>query len=247
MDVGLNRQYQKLSVVPYTSKRLQQVMVAVVILGYLLVAFAGYWGGYNHSRVHMDMNASEIRQLSKRKASLEKAVTEYKATQVKQTQELMLERQTIELLRQENVEQQGKIGFLEQELALFQRVVKTNSDAKGLVLGRLDLEAGTDSIFELSLDIIQISGRGRVKGKLYLEVEGFDSAQSGAKKTLPLHQISDAHTKDNVALNFTNYQSVNVAVRLPSGFTPHQILVKAKFTRGKKVTLEERYDWAVKG
>lgn len=247
MDVGLNRQYQKLSVVPYTSKRLQQVMVAVVILGYLLVAVAGYWGGYNHSRVHMDMNNTEIQQLGKRKKALEKTVSEHKAQLVKQTQELMLERETIELLRRENVELQGKIGYLEQELALFQRVVKTNSDAKGLVLGRLELEAGSDSTFELSLDVIQISGRGRVKGKLYLEVEGFDAKQGGVKKALPLHQISDAHTADSLALNFTNYQSVNLSIRLPSDFTPHQIAVTAKFTRGKKVTLEERYDWTLKG
>lgn len=243
----MDKQYQKLSVVPYTSKRLQQMMVGVVILGYLLVASAGYWGGYNHSRVRMEVNAIEINQLRKRNATLEEEEIEFKATQVKQAQELMLERETIELLRKENMEQQGKISFLEQELILFQRVVKTNNDARGLVLGRLELEAGVDSTFELSLDIIQITGRGRVKGRLYLEVEGFDSTQNGEMKTLLLHQISDAHTKDNVALNFTNYQSVNLAVRLPEGFTPHQIMVRAKFDRGKKVTLEERYDWAVKG
>lgn len=222
-------------------------MVAIVILGYLLVACAGYWGGYNHSRLHMDMSETKIDQLGKRKQQLEVIASENKAMVVKQTQELLLERQTIELLRQENIELQGKIEYLEKELTLFQRIVKSNSDAKGLVLGRLELEDAGDSTFELSLDVIQISGRGRVKGKLYLEVEGFDSEQKSQKRSLPLHQISGAHTEKAVALSFTNYQSVNVTVKLPYGFTPSQILVKAQFTRGKKVTLEERYDWTLKG
>jgi len=247
MDGSLSNQYQKFSVVPYTSKRLQQIMVAVVIVGYLLVAFAGYWGGVNHSRMHLDMNASEIQLLEKRKAELEERVSNNKATLVKQTQELILERQTIELLRQENVELQENIGFLEKELALFQRVVKTNNEAKGLVLGRLDIKEGGDGTFELSLDVIQISGRGRVKGKLYLEIEGFDVAQDGAEKSLLLHQFSDAQTGTAVALNFTNYQTVTVKAKLPPDFDPQQIRVKAQFSRGKKVDIQERYDWAVKG
>jgi hypothetical protein len=242
----VNRYYEKLSVVPYTNKRLQQTMMCVVLLGYVLIAWAGYWGGYSRSRTQMSLSETRITALHEKKVELKGVLDEAQARVAKQQQEMMLDRRTIELLRQENIELESKIAELEQELTFYQRVVKTTGDTRGLAFGRFSVEHKWDNHFDLTLDLMQISGRVKVSGKLYLSIEGVKPEQGREQIVLPAHVVVPELNEKSLPLKFTHFQSIALSVVLPKGFEPRAVVVKAAFNRGKKVTLEQRFDWVTK-
>lgn len=178
-------------------------------------------------------NTSQAMQLSR-----------YEDQLFSQTQELVLAQKTIETLQKENLSLHQQYSQMTQELELFRRVVKGQQDTKGLAFGRLDLTKGSDQDYQLSLDVIQMSGNTRVRGNLFISIEGFDGSKRGQWATIPLHLGNTAQEK-HVNLDFKNFQKVEVSVRLPKHFQPEQIVVDAEFTRGKKVTLSKRFDWDV--
>lgn len=162
----------------------------------------------------------------------------------KQDVDLKLERQLVSVMQAETVKLQNKISNLQQELALYQRVVKENNGIiEGLTLGDLVIESQEDGTYALAMDIMQISGDGRVRGSLLLEIVGEGGRKRGREpERLTLH-LGEGPEEKALALDFTHYQSVRVNVSLPKGFTPRHVIAKATFTYGKKAQLSERYKW----
>lgn len=168
----------------------------------------------------------------------------YEETLFRQTQDLVLERKTIEMLRAENIELQDRVNKMAKEIELFKRVIRGHNDANGLAFGTLTLVPSGSQNYKLAIEVVQMSGTNRVQGELTITIEGYDAKKKGRFSTLPLHL---GNTADDRAypLDFSNFQKIDVAVRLPSGFNPQNVLVEAHFDKGKKAKILKRYDWQI--
>jgi len=238
---GQHKRVQRLSVVPYTSKRLHRVMVVVVVIGYFFAAAAGYWWGYDKHRLKLARKEDSILRLTKKNQTLSDSVKALRAEVIKNQQALALEQQTIELIRQENLDLQSRVNALELEVAFFDRVVKTTKDAQGLAFGRLGINPVDDNEYEISVDIMQISGRKRLKGKLYIEIEGVDD--QGEKQLLNLPISENNSSGPALNLSFVSYQTVQFAFSIPEKFEPKVLTLTAKIEKGKRVELKKRFQW----
>lgn len=159
------------------------------------------------------------------------------------TQKLVLQDKTIDVLRRENIKQQGYIDSLGKEIELFKRVIRGQNESQGLAIGRFEIRPGSENDYSLSLDVIQISGSERVEGTLSIQVFGFDTRKETTKLSeLPIH-LGNTEGEDHISLNFTNFQTVKVAVRLPKRFEPTEVQVTAQFSGSKNARIEKRFPW----
>lgn len=224
----------------------RNVLVVAVLLSHVCFALGGYWLASNHHIANSSQGKTRQSLFKILDSAQSMQLSRYEDQIFQQTQSLVLAQKTIETLEQENLALHQKSRDVEQEVELFRRVVKGQQETKGLSIGKMALTKGSNEDYELSLDVIQMSGSQRVRGNLFISIEGHDGNKRGQWATIPLH-LGDTAKDKHKRLDFTNFQKIKVAVRLPKHFKPEQIIVEAKFTRGKKVNLSKRFDWRVQG
>jgi hypothetical protein len=138
---------------------------------------------------------------------------------------------------------QGELLQLREELAFYRGVVNATEPGSGLKVQSLTVQRqGPDRVYHYRLVLTQFSKSVKViEGTVDLSLVG---EQEGRSVRLSLQDLS-GEASQAVSFRFRNFQQVEGAFTLPSGFVPRQVLVRlnAKGSRRKKV--ERAFDWHV--
>ncbi|UUD62917.1 hypothetical protein D16iCDA_14550 [Pseudomonas seleniipraecipitans] len=151
-------------------------------------------------------------------------------------------RQTIKLLEEQNFKQQ-------QELAFYKGVLAPDSRADGLLIRSVDIHPTEQTgLFRFKIMLSRVGKDDKpMKGRLHVQVDG---RQAGEAKSLQLRQLSDdlpsGATKQSIPFAFKHLQVIPEGgrlgqLRLPEGFEPVQIRIKAEVEGGKPV--ERLIEW----
>ena len=236
-------QNDQLIVVPYRPRR-KLWMLLITLLGYSVVAIGSYYGAQLVVQQRSMVPASllvvqppaEVAELEASIAQLEEQIAIYQ-------QNGKVERQAIELVRQENKQLLDQISGLEEQVAYYKRVMNTDKRDKGLVIGKMLIKSTTEPMrFRYNFNLIQVSGSSRVGGKVFVTLLG---VEYGQKREIPLKELSDSVDNIGIKVGFHNFQSIQGELVITDGFQPEQVEIIAQFDSGKSVRLRKVYDWAV--
>ncbi|GLX16141.1 hypothetical protein Pstr01_43800 [Pseudomonas straminea] len=231
------------------SNRAQERRLRVVLVVLLLAVPAAFYAGsewqarsseqrtetFEQMQVQADEQARELDELRQRVAVASSG--EQLAHQSNEQS-----RQTIKLLEEHNFKQQ-------QELAFYKGVLAPDSKVNGLLIRSFDIHPGESAggyRFKLMLSRIGKDDKP-LQGRLNVQLEG---SLNGKVKSLPLNQLSgdlpEGSTDKAIPFAFKHLQAIPDGgrlgeLRLPAGFVPKRIRIKADVEGGKAV--ERQIDW----
>ncbi len=235
---------KRLEVGHHSTKKTRQLMVAIMLIGYFLIGIVGYWGGVRSRDNIVGKMIGQNRQMQTELSQRENYKLKNQELLSKYQQDRLVDKETIELLRLENRDLLQDISELREEVIFYKRVVNPKKESKGLAIGRLELRPMTgENIYQFTIDLMQVTGRTKVQGRLYLTIIGM---KSGKEVQLSLPEMNAQYNKKGITVNFYNYKSLQGEISLPKDFMPKRVEVKVKFVKGKRVTLSKAYFWEVK-
>lgn len=147
-------------------------------------------------------------------------------------------RQTIKLLEEQ-------VFNLQQELAQYKGALAPEAKEEGVRIRAFETLAGEEpNVFRYRLLLSRVGKREKpVTGHVDVTIEG---QRDGKAVKLPLSELSEDLPGDSISFNFKHFQSFPEAgrlaeLRLPDGFEPEQIRVRAE-TEGEK-PMERVFKW----
>lgn len=225
-------------------RRLRVALVALLI-ALPLAFYAGSWWqaranqgqaqAFTAMQGQVEEQARELDELRQRMAVLSSG--EQLAQQSNEQS-----RQTIKLLEEQNFKQQ-------QELAFYKGVLAPDSKVNGLLIRSFDIHATeTPGLYRFKLMLSRIGKDDKpLQGRLNVQLEG---SLNGKAKNLPLIQLSgdlpDGSTDKAIPFAFKHLQAIPDGgrmgeLRIPEGFAPKRIRIKADVEGGKAV--ERQIEW----
>ncbi|TBU76849.1 hypothetical protein DNK06_16300 [Pseudomonas daroniae] len=152
-------------------------------------------------------------------------------------------RLTIKLLEEQIFKQQ-------QELAFYKGVLAPDSRADGVLIRTFDIHPTEEAgVFRFKIMLSRVGKDDKpMQGRLHVQVEG---RQVGKAASLQLSQLSSdlpsGSTEQSIPFAFKHLQAIPEGgrlgeLRLPEGFEPQQIRIKADVEGGKPV--ERQIEWA---
>lgn len=225
-------------------RRLRVALVALLV-AVPLAFYAGSWWqarstqqqvlAFQETQVQADAQARELDELRQRMAVLSSG--EQLAQQSNEQSRL-----TIKLLEEQNFKQQ-------QELAFYKGVLAPDSKVTGLLIRSFDIHATeTAGVYRFKLMLSRIGKDDKpLQGRLNVQLEG---SMGGKAKNLPLSQLSgdlpEGSTEKAIPFAFKHLQAIPDGgrlgeLRIPEGFVPKRIRIKADVEGGKAV--ERQIEW----
>ena len=145
-------------------------------------------------------------------------------------------------------EAQGTIRELEKSLQerksairFYKSIMAPEDLETGLQVFRMDLEpTSSPDRWRYNLVLSQIGDNNRfVSGHVKVHLVGYVGEE---RQRLPLHRISGARENNEIEFRFRYFQSVDGNMRIPEGFEPHSIEVKAVTDNGRQES-EREFFW----
>ena len=237
-----SKQY-KLEVVPY--RPLYRWSIRLLILMVVAVVIAGsYYTGHFEGTV---AQREAIAERDKLRIDIE-AVRTAAATHRQQVANLevgsKVDQQANEGVRKEVIELKAKIAGLEEDISFYKGLMSPTANKRGLTIGSLNV-LGTDvpSRYSYKLVLQQLATNHKlINGYLNMTVVG---RQDGRLISLPLKDLNDKVSYENIKLRFKYFQNFSGELTLPEGFDPIRIELLARSTGRNSVTVKEKFGWLV--
>ena len=136
---------------------------------------------------------------------------------------------------------QGELLQLREELAFYRGVVNATEPGSGLKAQSLTVQRqGPERVYRYRLVLTQFSKNVKViEGTVDLSLVG---EQEGRAVRLSLQDLSGEASKA-IPFRLRNFQQVEGAFTLPSGFVPRQVLVRLNAKGSRRQTVERAFDW----
>ena len=221
--------------------KLQIILLGLFLFG---ASFSVFYAGYYVALLHQDDAMVHRDLLLKDAQSLDKQLAELKQQSAIYEQDAELSRQAAEIVRKENKSLLDRLSDLEKANVLYHRVLTPEKDDKGLAIGQLELKSTSDKQrFRYNFNLMQVSGRQRVKGIVYITLFG---VIDGVKSQIKLSELPASKMKqEGISVGFRNFQSIDGELVLREGFTPERVEIVTQFSGRKTVRLRKVYDWSV--
>jgi hypothetical protein len=117
-----------------------------------------------------------------------------------------------------------------------------STDGKLQIKGFTLNPVGADKLYAYRFTVGRADkGSDSVSGSIWIAVNGL---LEGAPKRLPLRQVSD-HDASFIRMRFKQLQIVEGNLRLPSGFSPKNMIVEAKPTDDRYMAVSMTFPWKV--
>jgi hypothetical protein len=205
-------------------------LLAMVIFGYLL------------ADIDRNQLSTKIAQLEESVQRLSEENEELTTTNNQQQVQLeiaqMRAENTLTLLR----ESQQDARKLAQQKAFYQHVVAPETTQDGFFVDGLEAyPRASDNIVEVNFVLLQQRKvKGVIKGDLTLSIAG---SLNGKPVTLS-SKDKDFMLDDTIRYRFKYFQTVNLALHLPSGFTPETITFETDVYQYKRKRGEYKQSWS---
>jgi|TARA_B110000116_G_C16777983_1_gene556784 hypothetical protein len=155
-----------------------------------------------------------------------------------------IDRQANEDVRVKVIDLKAQVAGLEEEISFYKALMSPSGNKRGLTIGSVNIVASnTPRRYQYKLVLQQLATQHQLlKGYLNVHIVG---RQAGQLVTLPMKDLNDELTDENIKLNFKYFQKFSGEMLLPEGFEPMSIALLAKSTGKNAVTVEEQFDWLV--
>ncbi len=137
-----------------------------------------------------------------------------------------------------------RIAALEEEVAFYQALMAPSSVKQGLQIAEFQVSAGRGrGEFEFEILLTQVAQqRSWISGDVEMTLQGL--SEGGAEQVLSLTDISDADPYP-LPYRFRYFQDLSGTMRLPAGFEPRSVTIRAKAQKGRDAAHERIFEWAV--
>lgn len=237
-----SKQY-RMVVVPY--RPWLRLLVSVLVLSVLVVASAGsYWFGQMRGQslqaeaiTERDHLRSELADKRKEADGLRQAVANLKLGS-------QVDRKASEGVRAEVIDLKTQIAALQEDISFYRSLMAPTGNQRGLTIGSLNvISTGAQRQYEYKLVVQQLATRHTMlNGTLSFTIIGRQGEQL---ITLPLKDVSDNVSYENIKLRFKYFQTIEGRLRLPEGFEPEKIELVARSTGSEPVVVEKKFGWLV--
>jgi len=154
-----------------------------------------------------------------------------------------VERQTIENLQKDIIEQQNGIYKLRKELEFYQGIMTSTGESRGLKIQGLRIEKTSQPrsyYFKLILTHVSKSDKV-ITGNLSILLEGI---QGDTARTIDIQELTLTESL-SLSFKFGSFERIEGSIMLPEGFVVHRLIVRAR-PEGKRRTpaIERIFDWS---
>lgn len=227
------------------------IVIALVLAGLAVAAYAGFRWWQNPARSLFRDSASELVQLREERRRLTRelraARDELDALKGRSTFEARsceIDAQACEATRDSIAALETEAADLREQLAFYRNVVSPEQTLAGVRVLRLALHPTADErVWRYDLVLVQPTRRDRLAtGSWDLRVEGLAGAQM---KTYALDQLRVEKGGDQ-GFSFRAFEAFGGELNLPAGFLPSQLTVTLQVQDGKSAPGEasESFDWS---
>ncbi len=220
-------------------ERLRRLLILLVFS--VTSGVVGFVLGGAHYQARYEAANEGFESVRAERDRLQEAVSEYR-------QELVRVRRDQKVDQHSLREAQGTIRELEKalqerksEITFYKSIMAPEDLETGLQVFRMDLEpTASPDRWRYNLVLSQIGDNNRfVSGHVKVHLVGYVGEE---RQRLPLHRISDARENNEIEFRFRYFQSVDGDMRIPEGFEPHSIQVKAVTDNGRQES-EREFFW----
>lgn len=155
-----------------------------------------------------------------------------------------VDRKASEGVRAEVIELKSQIAALKQDISFYRSLMAPTGNKRGLNIGSLNvISTGVPRQYEYKLVVQQLATRHTMlNGTLSFTIVGRQGEQL---VTLPLKDVSDNVSYENIKLRFKYFQTIEGRLSLPETFEPERIELIARSTGKEPVVVEKKFGWLV--
>ncbi len=155
-----------------------------------------------------------------------------------------IDRQASNGVRTEVIDLKAQVAGLQEEISFYKGLMSPSGNKRGLTVGSVNILAThIPRRYQYKLVLQQLATQHQpLKGYLNVNIVG---RQAGQLVTLPMQDLNDQLSHENIKLNFKYFQNFSGELLLPEGFEPTSIELMATSTGKNAVTIEETFDWLV--
>lgn len=227
------------------ARRFRKRQLAVAALTAALLLAVGVFIGYTAAYNDLELDPARYRAMESEVPRLEAQVAALEADLGVERTRGAVDRQSLEMVRQEIASQQDRIAVLEEGLQFYKSLMAPGELAQGLSLRPLEL-VELDKRGQYAFRIVaqqEARKHSLLKGELFAEVIGL---LDGQEVSYPLVELSEDVGEDKIPLRFRYFQSIEGELVLPDRFEPRGVRVVATATAPRKAEVRELFPWQVR-
>lgn len=231
----------------------------LVTIALLVVAgsLGGYWLGRSVARLD-DTYLASVERLNR---ANRQSITRLEAELVDANLSWQVDREASQALKETIRELKDQVAKLTEEVTFYKSLMAPSALERGIQVADFELTALEETgRFRFHLLLTQVeTRRDWVQGDVSLEVRGRGTADGEAGPTvgsgsatgtveqvLRLTEIAEEGTYP-LKFRFRYFQDLTGVIRLPAGFKPERIVVKAGRRGASTEAAEKTFDWTVAG
>lgn len=152
-----------------------------------------------------------------------------------------IDKVTIEELKKSHSELTGQLVKAKEELSFYQQVVAPEKVSALISIQTFKIEPQQEKdYYDLNLTLVQTKKRrSTLVGSVEILVEG---ARNGKTATYSHADIAVGNKK--IAFSFKYFQNIATKIKIPKGFTPSKVFVRAYLKGKNKAEVNEDFSWA---
>jgi hypothetical protein len=150
----------------------------------------------------------------------------------------------LEMVRLDLASQQETIAELERGIKFYKSLMAPGELQEGLSVRSIDIIAEDEPGYYQFRILVQQSARRHqlLTGSLNVSVVG---EMDGKAARFDLSALSEDVPNANIRLRFKYFQSIDIVLVLPAGFTPQVVQMSAKSTAPRRSEISEEFPWSV--
>lgn len=225
---------------PRRRRRLQGVVIAGVLLGLAAAFTAGRWFAVLQWQQRQEQLSGALQRADVAEQALAEAQQRLNNLEVG----AQVDRDSVELLRQNIRKQQQTIAALEEENAFYKGLMAPTERERGLGIRGWELYRGSEpGRFHYKLTVQQLAVKHSVlSGYVTVDIAG---RRNSKETSLALHSVSPQFDEKQLKLRFKYFQNIEGELHLPADFEPQRVDVVAYASRPKKARIERHFGWVV--
>ena len=221
-------------------KCLLRVLAGLVLLGTFVAGVLLGVGGVN---LQWSI-AQENNDLREQLALLSRHTEELQQWQANNQTRRDIDAAALEIVRIDLASQQETIAELERGIKFYKSLMAPGELQEGLSIRSIDIIAEDEPGHYQFRVLVQQSTRKHqlLTGSLNVWVVG---EMDGKVARFDLSALSEDVPNANIRLRFKYFQSIDIELVLPAGFTPQLVQMSAKSTTPRRSEISEEFPWSV--
>lgn len=234
---------------------------ALVLIAVGLLVVAGALGGYGLGQSVSELDVTYLASVERLNRANRESIARLEAELVDANLSWQVDREASQALKETIRELKDQVAKLTEEVTFYKSLMAPSALERGIQVADFELTAlETSGRYRFHLLLTQVeTRRDWVQGDVSMEIRGrgaggegsdstagSDSATGTAEQVLRLTEIAEEGTYP-LKFRFRYFQDLTGTIRLPEGFTPERVVIRAGRRGASAEAAEKTFDWTVAG